>query len=186
MKPVLVMVFQIIVDGGEFVVVSFTGGAQVREGGLQHFAACGFLFFISLGSGGKSEGANKSRKGEPLKNEGDEDNAEGEKDNQVAPSEGLAICEHLRERDGCGQRDYAAHSGPADDQDASGFGKETFLAKNGGTNESRSVGPGKNPSETQKNYENTEERTIEEQLAHAVFVDAGEDVGQLQADQDEN
>src|SRR4051794_23126672 len=93
--------------------------------------ATGFFFLVFGGTGlpCESESANEWRQGKALQHQSYENDAEGQKNNQVALGKGRAIGERLRESDGSSERDHAAHSRPTNDKDAFRSWKRIALMK---------------------------------------------------------
>ena len=127
----------------------------------RRIAARSQLFVFFLMAAGEAERADDRRQGEALQDERDEDDGEGEKENQIALSEGLAVRERVGQRECGGKRDDPAHSCPADDEDGLWAGSRYLLVKKPSANEDGEGGSGKDPEKPQNDEHEGEEQAVE-------------------------
>jgi len=127
------------------------------ENGFGH-AITGFDFFLRRAAVvAHVEITNERRQGEALENERGEDDAEGEKLDEV--DAGIGKIGITFEGKGGGERDNAAHAGPADDEDLAPVG-EDFVFPNAFTNPEGDVGAGENPADADKNAGDVDDESV--------------------------
>src|SRR6266478_9045736 len=100
-KAVAVVSGEVVVDFLEFTLILFSRFFQMGERCIQHFAARQLFLLVVLifRTARNPENAYHEWKRESLQDQGHKDNAEGEKDYQVALREGVAIGERFRKSD---------------------------------------------------------------------------------------
>src|SRR5262249_38356290 len=159
-QAVPVMEFQVIEDFGEVGPVILAGFLQMTERRFQNDAPRLFFFGVPARCSGKAERADQRRQGESLKYKRNQDDAEREKDDQLALRKRRPIRQRLWQRNrGC-ERDDAAHAGPADDEDLARRGQRLPLVKRTSADEIRQARAGKNPYKAQQDEKRAEESAI--------------------------
>src|SRR4029078_1906765 len=114
-ETLAVVAGEVFVDGIELVFIVFAHLFEVGDCGFENLAARGFFLEVSAWSAGQAERAHQGRQRQSLQHESGENHREGEKDNEIPLWKRRAIGEGLRQSDGGGKGDDAAHAGPAND-----------------------------------------------------------------------
>src|SRR5579862_2202386 len=100
--------------------------------------------------------------------------------------ERAAVGDGLWQRHGGGQRNYSAHSGPADHKNLPDAGPAFVLAQQAGADEIGDICAGKRPAETQQDQECAEQGAVENQTARAQLAYPRQYKWKLEADQYKN
>src|SRR5579862_3640980 len=179
------MVAEVFIDFEDFFTVAALCVFEVGDGGLGDDAA-GFEF-LAVGSdyAGESKKTDERRQGESLQNQRDEDDEEGEAENHVAMRGGRPVGQHGRKSESSGERDDAAHAGPADDKDLARLRHLRALMETG-ANPLRQVRAGEDPGKAQEDEYGAEDESVANDRGEGEGVDGGADGGKLQADEDED
>src|SRR5262249_28285231 len=143
-------------------------------------------FSVPAGGAGETERADQRRQSESLKHERHQDDAECEKDDQLALREGRAVRQPVRQRNRGRERDDATHSGPADDKDLPRRRQPISLMKYTPAYEIRQARSGKNPDQAQQDEKRAEDRAIQQQFAQTMISGSLQDVGKLQSKKHEH
>jgi hypothetical protein len=84
---------------------------------LHHGATRLLFLWIYTGRSAEAEASNDRRQRKPLQDKSHENHGERKEDDEVALREGRAVLHGEGQGNGGGKSDYAAHSGPAHDED---------------------------------------------------------------------
>src|SRR6185295_1289685 len=177
---------KVLVNGVEFSPALLAGFIQESERGLEYFPSCSFLFQVGARGIGDAQNPDHPGECESLQHQGHQNYAERQKDNQVALGKRAAVGQGLGQCDGGSERDHSAHASPAQDQNALHGWTFQLLMQQAGPGPISNVGAGKNPDYAQRNDQCAEQSAVEEKRAVAVIANSGQDVRQLQADQDKD
>ena len=90
--------------------------ANLFHGGRKHLNARLTFLAVCGDAGRQTKFSDQEWQAQPLRDQGNENNEEGKKDEEITLGEGRAIVEHIRQRNGCRQGDDAAHARPANDE----------------------------------------------------------------------
>ena len=153
---------------------------------LQYFSAGGLFLKIRARRVGRAKNADQPWKRESLTDQGHQDYAECKKDDQIALRKRATICQCLRQCDGCGECNHAAHTSPAQDQDARRRWRSDILVNDVGTDPLRDERAWKNPDHPKCNDQPTEQGAIQNQHAQTVALDSSQHIMKLQADKHEH
>src|SRR5262249_59630779 len=100
--------------------------------------------------------SDQRRKSEALKHKRNQDDAECQKDNHVSLGKWGPIGQGLRQGDGGGQRYYAPHSRPSNDEDVPSWRHGFYLVKKASSYDISQICPGEHPHQAQQ-YEKSAE-----------------------------
>src|SRR3954468_2310128 len=126
----------------------------------------------------EAEEPNHERQCEPLADEGREDHREGEKDDEVALRERRARIGDVGDRQGRGERDGAAHPGPADERRFAPLDPRAP----GDPSDRR---PGHPPDDARADHRGRHQQGVAEQRRPRTSAERVHDRRQLQADEHE-
>ncbi len=143
-------------------------------------AAGGELFVLGLAVAVQAKTADEQRQAQPLTDERDQDDGEGEEQQKVPLQKRRSVAEGLRQAEGSGQCEYASHARPADDEDGARIGRGGGLAEDGAAYPRGGVRSGIDPGHAQRDEHQREGDAVEDQRADGVLLQAGDDVGKLQ------
>ena len=129
--------------------------------------------------------ADEEGEGEALGDEGEEDDDEGDEDDGVASGKRGAGGGDEGEGEGGGEGIDAAHAGPADDGEVAPIWVRVAGA-NLAEEEAGDVGGGEDPEEADDDGGGADGGGVEEEVAEGAVLEAFHDLGQLEADEDED